>query len=105
MASAPLTWEQFKREHPPGSEITGTVRHVASFGVFVDLGVPFRALLLVPYIAPVGEPKTYPDDYPKIGDVISVLIRHYGDQIAPNGVGEIALMQDPESLWTADGRK
>jgi hypothetical protein len=104
MANIPPTWEQFKQEHPPGSEVTGIVRQVAQFGVFVDLGVPFTALLLVPYIAPVGQRKSYPDDYPKVGDVISVLIRHFGDQIAPNGVGAIALTQDPESLWTADAR-
>jgi small subunit ribosomal protein S1 len=102
MANDPPTWEQFKREHPPGSEITGTVRQAAPFGVFVDLGVPFTALLEVPYIAPVKKRKSYPEDYPKVGDVISVLIRHYGDQITPEGVGQIALTQDPESLWTMD---
>src|SRR5688572_16597733 len=50
---ATTSWEQFKRDHPPGSEVTGTVTHVAPYGAYVDLGVPFDALLLVPYIAPV----------------------------------------------------
>ena len=94
-------WEQFKRDHPPGSEVTGTVSHVAPFGAFVDLGEPFEALLLVPYMAPVDKhPKSFPEDYPKAGDVIAALIRHFGDQIAPHGAGEIALTQDPNSLWT-----
>ena len=102
MVTTPAAWEQFKRDHPPGSEVTGTVSHVAPYGAYVDLGVPFDALLLVPYIAPVGHRKTYPDDYPKVGDVISALVRHYGDAVAPNGVGKIALTQDPNSLWTPD---
>jgi ribosomal protein S1 len=104
MPSDSPTWEQFKREHPPGSEVSGTVTHVAPYGAYIDLGVPFAALLLVPYIAPAGQRKSYPEDYPKVGEVVSALIRHYGDQVAPNGVGKIALTQDPESLWTADAR-
>lgn len=92
-------WEQFKRAHPPGSKVTGVVSRVEAFGAFIDLGVPFTALLLVPYIAPIGQPKKYPDDYPKVGDVISTIVRHYGDDVTPNEIGEIALTQDPASLW------
>ena len=97
MASTPPAWEQFKREHPPGSTMTGTVAHVARFGVFVDLGVPFTALLEVPNIAPVEKRKSYPEDYPKVGDVITVVIGHYGDQVTPDGVGRIALTQRREN--------
>src|SRR3954447_6503238 len=59
--------EQYKRDHPPGSQVTGVVTHVAPFGAFVDLGVPFAALLLVPYMAPLGARKSFPEDYPKVG--------------------------------------
>lgn len=102
MANAQPTWEEFKQEYPPGSEVTGTVRRAAPYGVFVDLGVPFTALLLVPYFAPVGRRKSFPEDYPKVGEVISALVRHYGDAITPEGVGHIALTQDPESLRAED---
>jgi ribosomal protein S1 len=96
-------WEKFKREHPPRSAVTGTVVHVAQYGAYVDLGVPFDACLLVPYLAPVGKhPKRYPEDYPKCGEKLAALIRHYGDQLAPNGAGVIALTQDPDAVWTTD---
>lgn len=94
-----VEWEHFKSEHPPGSKVVGTVTRAEPFGVFLDLGVPFDAVLLVPYIAPIGTRKSFPDDYPKVGEELEVFIRHYGDQIAPEGVGKIALTQDLNSLW------
>jgi ribosomal protein S1 len=99
MAASPPTWEQFKADHPAGSEVAGTVTHVAPFGVFVDLGVPFMALLLVPEIAPKEKRKQFPQDYPKVGERISAFIRHYGDEVAPNGVGKIGLTQE----WPSAG--
>jgi hypothetical protein len=55
--------------------------------------VPFTALLLVPEIAPKEKRKQFPQDYPKVGERIPAFIRHYGDEVAPNGVGKIALTQ------------
>jgi hypothetical protein len=98
------TWEQFKREHPAGSEVTGTVTRVEPYGAFVDLGLPFDALLLVPYIAPIGEPKSYPQDYPKVGDIVTALIRIYAEPDAPGGQGKVGLTQDPGSVQVRDSR-
>jgi ribosomal protein S1 len=99
-ASSP-SWDQFKADHPTGSEVSGTVTQVAPFGVFVDLGVPFTALLLVPEIAPKAKRKEFPKDYPKVGEKISAFIRGYGDDVAPNGVGKIALTQE----WPSAGAR
>ena len=79
--------------------------HVAPYGAYVDLGVPYLAVLLVSYLAPVDKaPKSFPEDYPKVGDTITALVRHYGDPILPGDVGKIALTQDPHSIGTATTR-
>ncbi len=90
-------WEQFKRDHPRGQWLKGKVIHRAQFGVFVDLGVPFTALLEIPYFAGPKRPLNYPDDYPAPGQEIDVMIRHYCDDVVPGSVGQIALTQDPSA--------
>ena len=92
-------WDEFKRRHPHGTPVSGRVTRAEPFGVFVDLGVPFEALLLVPYLRPLGTPRHFPADYPRAGEAVDALIRHYGDDVTPEGVGTIALTQAPESLW------
>lgn len=89
------TWDQFKRDHPPGSQVTGTITFVAAFGMFVDLGCPFKALLLIPFLAPVEKGKRYPDDYPKSGETITAFIKRYTDPDDPKEVGKIMLTQKP----------
>ncbi len=93
---AVATWEQYKQDHPPGSPVTGVVKHVAPYGAYVDLGVPFAALLLVPYMAPIGARKSYPQDYPKVGDPIAAFVRIYGDPFSANG--SIGLTQDANAV-------
>lgn len=87
-------WEAFKAGHPPGTAVTGIVTRVEAFGVFVDLGVPWEAVLLVPYLTPTDRPKAFPEDYPAVGDRISAHIRHYSDDVVAGEVGRIALTQE-----------
>lgn len=80
-----LDWRAFKASHPPGTTVTGEVLSTAPYGCYVDLGVPYRAVLLVPYLDPAR-------GVPRVGQEISALIRHYGDDVGAEA-GEIALRQ------------
>ncbi len=93
MAESSPSWQRFKAAHPPGSAVSGTVVQVQAYGVFVDLGAPFTALLLVPDLAPLGRGLAFPRDYPKVGETITAFVSHYGDDAAPGGAGKIALTQ------------
>ena len=66
-------FETFIVAHPEGSRIVARVDQVAQFGVFCELASDVTGLLLVPDFAVAG-PKQFPEDYPKIGDVIDVTI-------------------------------
>jgi hypothetical protein len=93
-SEAQLSWQQYKAAHPADSIVCGIVLGVEPFGVFLDLGVPFTALLLVPYITPIQARKHFPEDYPRVGAQLTALIRHFGDEASPNGFGKIGLTQD-----------
>lgn len=71
-------WEAVKARVSVGSVVEGRVVRVAPFGVFVDLGVGFDGLLLVPEMAGAG-PKTM-DDYPQPGEVVTARVIHHRDQ-------------------------
>ena len=73
------SWTEYNAAHPVGSPVSGTVVSAAPFGVFVDIGATSNALLLVPYIAPLGAPKDFPNGYPRVGEKITAYIRVYGD--------------------------
>ena len=99
--------EHHKRDHPPGSRVTGIVTHVAHvapYGAYVGLGVPFAALLLVPYMAPPEKRKSFPEDYPRVGDRITAFVRLHADEDAQHGFGKIGLTQDPNAARLADAR-
>ena len=70
-------WEDVKARLPVGTALEGTVVHVARFGVFVDLGVGFDGLLLVPEMAGPG-PKRM-DEYPQVGERVTARVIHHRD--------------------------
>jgi ribosomal protein S1 len=72
------SWEDVKRHYPIGSVVDGTVVAVAPFGVFIDLGVGFEGLLLVPEMA--GENRKRIEDYPKVGESVSATVIFHNDQ-------------------------
>ena len=69
-------WDRYRQDHPPGTRVRGRVQHVAPFGVFVDLGVPFGALLLICYQG--KPPPVEMEDQPKIGEEIEAYVLGYG---------------------------
>ena len=70
-------WESVKARLPVGTAVEGRVVHVAPFGVFVDLGVGFDGLLLVPEMAGAG-PKTMAE-YPKTGETVNARVIQHRD--------------------------
>jgi ribosomal protein S1 len=80
MSDAPQkpTWEEVKAQLGSGTAVVGTVRCVAPFGVFVDLGVGFDGLLRVPEM--VDRRFETMDDYPQIGESVAARVLHHDDK-------------------------
>ena len=56
----------------PGMELTGTVRNVIDFGVFVDIGVHQDGLV---HISEVADRRLrHPSEAVKVGDVVKVVV-------------------------------
>ena len=71
------SWEDVKLQLPIGSEVVGTVWSVKPYGVWVDLGVGFDGLILVPELA--GEGPKQPEDYPQVGTRVSAKVLWHAD--------------------------
>ena len=81
-------WTQVREGLEVGQLSTGVVVARAPFGVWVDIGVNFPALLLVPNMAGAKDHPIAFDDYPAIGTRLEACIIALGNR------GEIGLMQD-----------
>ena len=56
----------------PGMELTGTVRNVIDFGVFVDIGVHQDGLVHISQVA--NRRLRHPSEAVKVGDVVNVVV-------------------------------
>ncbi len=56
----------------PGMELTGTVRNVIDFGVFVDIGVHQDGLVHISEVC--NRRLKHPSEYVKVGDVVKVIV-------------------------------
>jgi len=56
----------------PGMELTGTVRNVIDFGVFVDIGVHQDGLVHISEVC--SRRLKHPSEYVKVGDVVKVAV-------------------------------
>ena len=61
------------KDLPPGMELTGTVRNVIDFGVFVDIGVHQDGLV---HISQLGAPRRvrHPSEVCAVGDIVTVWV-------------------------------
>ena len=96
-----VEWERFKREHPRGTWVVGTVTARGDYGVWIDFGGPRDGCLLKPYIARYHKGALRDDELPAVGEQVRAMIRHYGDDIVPGSTDTIALTQDPTSFWVS----
>jgi len=67
-------FDEFVTDHPVGTAIRGRVTNVQPFGAFCQLAEGVEGLLEVIHFD--GRPRTmkFPDDYPRVGDLIDVTI-------------------------------
>jgi hypothetical protein len=72
-------WDQVKKRLPVGSQTTGEVVACAPFGVWLDIGVGFPALLEVPEIASATQRRLRIDDYPAEGEIVVARVVGFRD--------------------------
>jgi ribosomal protein S1 len=79
-AEALPDWEKLKQRLLVGQSVTGTVVARAPFGAWVDIGVGFAALILIPNIAGLTPERYRLDDWCPIGTPITAVVGIYNDQ-------------------------
>lgn len=87
-AHAAAGWPEVRFALRTDQEVRGTVIARAPFGVWIDIGVGFPALLLVPYMRGANVRRITFDEYPTMGEPVKARIRALGDR------GEIGLTQE-----------
>jgi ribosomal protein S1 len=70
-------WDDVKLRLPIGAEVVATVTRVVPYGVWVDLGVGFDGLLLVPEMT--GDGPRSMEDYPPAGTSIRAKVLWHND--------------------------
>ena len=64
------SWEDFKNKYSIGSKVTGKIVHKAPFGVFLDIGEPFHALLEIIVMKNLDYDLYKSDQQFKVGEVV-----------------------------------
>jgi hypothetical protein len=72
-------WQSVRQELSVGKAVIGEVIARAPFGVWIDIGAGFPALLLVPEMEEAHERRITFDDYPAIGSTVDSSIGWLGD--------------------------
>ncbi len=87
--AAQVRWPTIRVQLKLGQSVRGEVIARVHFGVWLDIGVDFPALLLVPNMAGARERGISFEEYPAIGTVLNAQIIWLYDR------GEISLTQHP----------
>ena len=80
-------WATVRETLRVGQRVSGEVIARAPFGVWLDIGVGFPALLLVPEMEGAQERRIQFEDYPALGATVPAWIKALGDH------GEIGVTQ------------
>jgi ribosomal protein S1 len=74
-------WERAKAALRPGDRISGVVVARYVFGVFIDIGVGFPALLeVIQFDPPPGRRPLDIEDYPAIGNSVTARVVAFNDR-------------------------
>lgn len=88
-------WDALKQRLPIGVSVNGLVVHREPFGVFVDIGVGFPALILVVRLKDADTtPYTSMDMYPTLGADVDGCIYIFDD-----AKRQIGITQQPRESW------
>ena len=88
-------WTALKQRLPTGTSVKGRVVHREQFGVFVDIGVGFPALILVVRFEDADTTSyTSIDDYPELNaDVVGHIY------VFDDAKRQIGVTQQPRESW------
>ncbi len=89
-----VEWPAVRATLTPEQAISGTVIARAPFGVWLDIGVSFPAILLVPRMKDADTHRIVFDDYPKMGERVEGWICVLGPR------GEIGVTQKEGEFWS-----
>jgi transcriptional accessory protein Tex/SPT6 len=79
-------WPEVRSRVEEGQDVLGVVISRAPFGVWLDIGVDWPALLLVPEMKDAGSRRIRFEDYPKLGETVEGWVVHMAE-------GNIAITQ------------
>lgn len=71
----PLLFDAFVDGNPVGSTVAGHVVEIQQYGAFCELASGVIGLLLVVDFEDSPRRYNYPDDYPKVGDLVVLSIK------------------------------
>jgi transcriptional accessory protein Tex/SPT6 len=87
-------WSAVRSLLAVGQFVSGVVISRAPFGVWLDIGVEWPALLLVPEMKDAGTRRIRFEDYPELGTMVDGWVVALGER------GEIAVTQRPKKEST-----
>jgi ribosomal protein S1 len=74
------TWQDARARLRAGESVSGEVIASYAFGVFVDIGAGFPALLEVLQFEHAGRRRFAPEDYPAVGDAVTARVVAFSDR-------------------------
>jgi len=92
--AAPNPWELVRINHPVGSRVTGPVKHIADFGLFVGVDEGIDGLIHISDVHWTRKIK-HPSELYKRGDVIEAVVLDIDAQNERIALGIKQLTQDP----------
>jgi small subunit ribosomal protein S1 len=87
-------WENLEERYPLGTKLKGTVRNIADFGLFVDVGGDIDGLVHISDLAWVQN-FAHPSEIFKKGDEVEVIVLHIDPENERFSLGMKQLMDDP----------
>lgn len=84
-------WERAKQAFPVGSKVSGRVVLKAPFGVWLDVGAGFPALLLITQLATFYSHDTYWKSGPQLGETMDVTVLGFNEPARALGLTQKSL--------------
>ncbi len=96
-ADAQGDWEILKQQLPVGQSVTGTVIAKAPFGAWLDIGVGFPALLLIPNVEGLTPERYRNDQWCPVGSTVRADVGWFDDGKFKSGCGKSSLCTAKEN--------
>ena len=82
-------WDALKQRLPIGQIVTGTVIAKAPFGAWLDIGVGFPALLLIPHIEGLTPERYRADEWCPLGSRVKAFVGGFTNRNFQIGVWQV----------------